>query len=123
MAARILGLKELQAKLRRAQTKLKQEVPKKISEVARFGEELAKLKAPEYTGDLVSQIIHFQQKQEIWVIQSSPGKHDNVPVNVWFESGQYPNPRDAQTLRFFSKTATDLENKFKGEMKLKNIEK
>lgn len=121
----ITGLAELRQKLGRVPKKVEDAALAAMQETSIVGKEFAQGSAPTFTGAVRANILNFQQNKESWVVISKTPQSDfDFPVNVLFDTGDYPTvtgnePRDPNTLFFMQKTANFMEEEFGKRLNLK----
>ncbi len=117
----LTGFKEVKAALGKITAKIADSIGVAQQEVGLIGEEYAKNAAPFYTGQLVNNIFNRRVNQYAWEIVSKNPSSDKIPINVLFDTGQYPiliQPvRDPNSLFFMQKTAIFVEDEYSRRLK------
>ena len=112
------GIEETQKRLKNMAKNINSESGEVLKDVGELGWQFAFNLAPEWSGALKDAIINFPENKEIWVIQSSRPVGDAIPVNIMFDEGTYPNPRNPNSIHFMKQTAEFLETEFSQRLNL-----
>ena len=122
------GIDKLVSKYNKMSREISATPAQTLPEVAMQGEQFARFLAPVETGRTRDAIINFSESPETWLIVSGPPQdHPQFPINVFFDEGNFEimnwrgrtSPKKSDSIGFFKKTATYLEQEFAKRLNLK----